>query len=83
MGISLAKSHSQEQHRSGRLRFQSDAVVDAIATYEAEMFARMQHISTDTMTNTEMFYAPDASDRVVALFRSFTRTKAIPPASEA
>jgi hypothetical protein len=23
------------------------------------------------MVNTEMFYAPDASDRVVALFRSF------------
>ncbi len=56
---------------------------DAIATYEAEMFARMQHITTDTMANTEMFYAPDASDRVVALFRSFSGAKAIPPASEA
>jgi 2-polyprenyl-6-methoxyphenol hydroxylase-like FAD-dependent oxidoreductase len=43
----------------------------AIATYEAEMFARMQHMTADTMTNTEMFYAPDAADRVVALFRSF------------
>ncbi len=43
----------------------------AIATYEAEMFARMQHISADTMMNTEMFYAPNASDRVGALFRSF------------
>ncbi|MGI4831506.1 MAG: FAD-dependent oxidoreductase [Janthinobacterium lividum] len=56
---------------------------DAITTYEAEMFARMQHITRDTMANTEMFYAPDASDRVVALFRSFSGPKAIPPASEA
>jgi 2-polyprenyl-6-methoxyphenol hydroxylase-like FAD-dependent oxidoreductase len=43
----------------------------AIAAYEAEMFARMRHMTADTMLNTEMFYAPDASDRVVALFRSF------------
>lgn len=48
------------------------SVSGAIATYEAEMFARMQHITADTMANTEMFYAPDASDRVVALFRSFS-----------
>lgn len=36
---------------------------------------RMQHMTADvmvnTMVNTEMFYAPDACDRVVALFRSF------------
>ena len=43
----------------------------AMAAYEAEMFARMQPITDDTMTNTEMFYAPDAAERVVALFRSF------------
>jgi 2-polyprenyl-6-methoxyphenol hydroxylase-like FAD-dependent oxidoreductase len=55
----------------------------AIATYEAEMFARMQHMTADTMANTEMFYAPDASDRVVALFRSFSGSEAVPPASEA
>jgi 2-polyprenyl-6-methoxyphenol hydroxylase-like FAD-dependent oxidoreductase len=55
----------------------------AIATYEAEMFARMQHMTADTMANTEMFYAPDASDRVVALFRSFGGAEAVPPASEA
>ncbi len=55
----------------------------AIATYEAEMFARMRHMTADTMANTEMFYAPDASDRVVALFRSFGRAEAVPPASEA
>ena len=55
----------------------------AIATYEAEMFARMRHITADTMANTEMFYAPDASDRVVALFRSFGNAEAVPPASEA
>ena len=54
----------------------------AIATYEAEMFARMRHITADTMANTEMFYAPDASDRVVALFRSFGGAEAVPPASE-
>jgi len=33
--------------------------------------------------NTEMFYAPDASDRVVALFRSFGTAEAVPPAAEA
>jgi len=43
----------------------------AIAAYEAEMFARMQPMTADTMLNTEMFYAPDAADRVVSLFRSF------------
>ncbi len=56
---------------------------DAIATYEAEMFARMQRITADTMANTEMFYAPDAADRIVALFRSFSGAQAIPPASGA
>ena len=56
----------------------------AIAKYEAEMFARMQQITADTMTNTEMFYAPDACDRVVGLFRSFSSGDvAVPPASEA
>jgi 2-polyprenyl-6-methoxyphenol hydroxylase-like FAD-dependent oxidoreductase len=55
----------------------------AIATYEAEMFARMEHMAADTMANTEMFYAPDAADRVVALFRSFGGAEAVPPASEA
>ena len=55
----------------------------AIETYEAEMFARMRHMTADTMVNTEMFYAPDASDRVVALFRSFAGPEAVPPASEA
>jgi hypothetical protein len=47
------------------------------------MFARMQHMTADTMANTEMFYAPDASDRVVALFRSFGGAEAVPPAAEA
>ena len=55
----------------------------AIAKYEAEMFARMQHMTADTMANTEMFYAPDASNRVVALFRSFRGAESVPPASEA
>ena len=60
-----------------------DMLFTAIAAYEAEMFVRMRHILADTMVNTEMFYAPDASDRVVALFRSFGGTQAIPPAAEA
>jgi 2-polyprenyl-6-methoxyphenol hydroxylase-like FAD-dependent oxidoreductase len=55
----------------------------AIAAYEAEMFARMREMTADTMANTEMFYAPDASDRVVALFRTFSKAQAVPPASEA
>ena len=55
----------------------------AIASYESEMFARMQGMMTETMSNTEMFYAPDAADRVVALFRSFGGAGAVPPASEA
>jgi 2-polyprenyl-6-methoxyphenol hydroxylase-like FAD-dependent oxidoreductase len=54
----------------------------AIATFEAEMFARMQDMTADTMANTEMFYAPDASDRVVAMFRSFGGAEAVSPASE-
>ena len=54
----------------------------AIAMYEEEMFARMQHMTEDTMANTEMFYAPDAAERAVALFRSFGGAEAVPPASE-
>jgi 2-polyprenyl-6-methoxyphenol hydroxylase-like FAD-dependent oxidoreductase len=46
-------------------------VGSAIARYEAEMFRRMREMTGDTMKNTEMFYAPDAADRVVGLFRSF------------
>ena len=47
------------------------------------MFARMDHMATDTMANTEMFYAPDAADRVVALFRSFGGAEAAPHIAEA
>ena len=60
-----------------------DTSSEAIAAYEAEMFARMRHMTEDTMVNTEMLYAPDASDRVVALFRSFGAAEAVPPAAEA
>jgi 2-polyprenyl-6-methoxyphenol hydroxylase-like FAD-dependent oxidoreductase len=56
---------------------------EAIAEYEAEMFARMRSITADTMVNTEMFYAPDACERVVTLFRSFVGGEAVPPAGEA
>jgi 2-polyprenyl-6-methoxyphenol hydroxylase-like FAD-dependent oxidoreductase len=66
-----------------RLLLSQDTSSDAIAAYEAEMFARMRHMTEDTMVNTEMFYAPDASDRVVALFRSFGAAEAVPPAAEA
>jgi 2-polyprenyl-6-methoxyphenol hydroxylase-like FAD-dependent oxidoreductase len=60
-----------------------DAPGDAIAAYEAEMFSRIRSMTADTMANTEMFYAPDACERVVALFRSFGGGDAIPPAGEA
>ena len=66
-----------------RLLLSQDTSSDAIAAYEAEMFARMRDMTADTMVNTEMFYAPDASDRVVALFRSFSAAEAVPPAAEA
>jgi 2-polyprenyl-6-methoxyphenol hydroxylase-like FAD-dependent oxidoreductase len=66
-----------------RLLLRQETSSGAIAAYEAEMFARMQHMTADTIANTEMFYAPDASDRVVALFRSFGGAEAVPPASEA
>jgi 2-polyprenyl-6-methoxyphenol hydroxylase-like FAD-dependent oxidoreductase len=66
-----------------RLLLSQDTSSDAIAAYEAEMFPRMRHMTEDTMVNTEMFYAPDAADRVVALFRSFGAAEAIPPAAEA
>lgn len=67
---------------SRALLSESDSA-NAIAAYETEMFARMQHMTEDTMSNTEMFYASDASERVVALFRSFGGAEAIPPAAEA
>jgi len=60
-----------------------DATGVAIAAYEAEMFSRMRSMTADTMVNTEMFYAPDACERVVALFRSFGGGEAVPPAGEA
>jgi 2-polyprenyl-6-methoxyphenol hydroxylase-like FAD-dependent oxidoreductase len=60
-----------------------DAPGVAIAAYEAEMFSRMRSMTADTMANTEMFYAPDACERVVALFRSFGGGEAVPPAGEA
>jgi 2-polyprenyl-6-methoxyphenol hydroxylase-like FAD-dependent oxidoreductase len=60
-----------------------DAPGVAIAAYEAEMFSRMRSMTADTMANTEMFYAPDACERVVALFRSFGGGDAVPPAGEA
>ena len=57
-------------------------IASAIASYEAEMFARMQHMTQDTMLNTEMFYAQDASERVVNLFRSFGGAASAPSTLE-
>jgi 2-polyprenyl-6-methoxyphenol hydroxylase-like FAD-dependent oxidoreductase len=67
---------------SRKLSGEPDAA-SAIAAYEAEMFARMQHMTEDTMLNTGMFYAPDAADRVVSLFRSFGGSEVTPLAVEA
>ena len=66
-----------------RLLLSERAPGEAIAAYEAEMFSRMRSITADTMANTEMFYAPDACERVVALFRSFSGEEVVPPAGEA
>ena len=66
-----------------KLLLSEDMPSGAISAYEAEMFDRMRRMTEDTMVNTEMFYARDASDRVVALFRSFAGAEAVPPAAEA
>jgi 2-polyprenyl-6-methoxyphenol hydroxylase-like FAD-dependent oxidoreductase len=66
-----------------RLLLSEASSARAITAYETEMFARMRHMTTDTMINTEMFYAPDAAERVVALFRSFGGRDTVPPPSEA
>ena len=79
-GVNMAMLDALEL---SKLLLSEESSSGAIAAYEAKMFARMQHITADTMANTEMFYAPDAFDRVVALFRSFGGVKAVPPASEA
>ena len=65
-----------------RLLLNEESSSSAIATYEAEMFARMRDVTADTMANTDIFYAPDAADRVVALFRGFGGTEAAALASE-
>jgi 2-polyprenyl-6-methoxyphenol hydroxylase-like FAD-dependent oxidoreductase len=64
-----------------RLLLSEDTPSAAIEAYEKEMFTWMREMTEDTMTNTEMFYAPDAADRVVALFRSFGGAEAKSPAS--
>jgi 2-polyprenyl-6-methoxyphenol hydroxylase-like FAD-dependent oxidoreductase len=56
---------------------------EAIAKYEAQMFDRMRQMTADTMANTEMFYAPDAAERVTAMFRSFAHNETGPPAPDA
>ncbi|MFN2977536.1 FAD-dependent oxidoreductase [Terriglobus aquaticus] len=61
-----------------RLLLSESSTADAIAAYQAEMFARMREMTADTMQNTGMFYAPDAADRVVAMFRSFAAAETTP-----
>ena len=86
MHLKFAKCQSRlvtnYPHRT-HCEYWADAKAHPEVLNEAEMFARMQHMTEDTMVNTEMFYAPDASDRVVALFRSFGGAEAVPPAAEA
>ena len=65
-----------------RLLLNEKSSSSAIALYEVEMFARMRHMTADTMANTEMFYATNAPDRVVSLFRSFGRAEAATTPSE-
>lgn len=66
-----------------RLLVSESSTSRAIAAYEVEMHARMQNMIADTMTNTDMFYAPDAADRVAGFFRSIGSRQAVPPAAEA
>ena len=66
-----------------RFFLSEDTTGSAIAAYEAEMFSRMRSMTADTMVNTDMFYAPDACERIVALFRSFGGEDAVPPTGEA
>ena len=65
-----------------KLLLAEERSTDAIAAYEAEMFTRMRQMTADTMANTEMFYAPDAAERVVALFRGFGEREAVPQKPE-
>lgn len=57
-------------------------IAAAIASYEAEMFSRMRHMTEDTMLNMEMFYAPDASARVVNMFQGFAGDASAPSTLE-
>ena len=59
-----------------RLLLSEKKPASAIAAYETEMFSRMRGMTADTMASTEMFYSPDAAERVVALFQSFAKHKA-------
>ncbi len=60
---------------SRELSLQPDTTA-AIAAYQSEMFTRMEAIASETVTNTEMFYAPDAATQIVDLFKSFARRAA-------
>jgi 2-polyprenyl-6-methoxyphenol hydroxylase-like FAD-dependent oxidoreductase len=66
-----------------KLLLNEELPADAIAAYESEMFARMRRATAETVTNTEMFYAPDAADRVLHFFRRVGESEAAPPAAEA
>ena len=55
---------------------QQPDITAAIAAFEKEMFARMEGISSTTMSNTEMFYAADAGAQMVNMFKRFARRPA-------
>jgi 2-polyprenyl-6-methoxyphenol hydroxylase-like FAD-dependent oxidoreductase len=71
-GVNMAMLDALEL---SKLLLSDRSLSDAVATYEAQMFDRMWDMTEDTMANTEMFYAPDAADRVAAMFRSFNRNE--------
>lgn len=74
-GVNMAMLDALEL---SKLLLSEESYSEAIAKYEAQMFARMRQMTADTMVNTEMFYAPDAAVRVVTLFRSFALDRAAP-----
>ena len=42
----------------------------------------MRAITAETMENTELFYAKDAADRIVTMFRGFGGAEAVPSVVE-
>jgi 2-polyprenyl-6-methoxyphenol hydroxylase-like FAD-dependent oxidoreductase len=79
-GVNMAMLDALEL---SKLLLREKSSSEAIAKYETQMFDRMRRMTADTMANTETFYAPDAADRVTAMFRSFARNETAHPTPEA